>query len=119
MQIQIGSAEESSDLVGLLLACHRRIRFFVDLALRLAGTEDASPNEIQDAAARIVRYFAESLPLDVADEVQTIIPRLSGREPGLDITLQTMHREHTEHEPLLDLLVQTCRIMQAPQSSRR
>src|SRR5262245_38800512 len=98
MQIQIGYAEESTDLVGLLRACHRRVRFFIDLALRLAGTEDASPNEIQDAATRIVRYFEESLPLHIADEEQSIIPRLSGREPALDTTLQTMHREHTEHE---------------------
>jgi len=113
MLIKIGPSNEPSDIVGLLGACHDRIRFFIDLAVRLAATTDASDEEIREAATRVTRYFSESLPLHVADEEETVIPRLSGREPALDATLQAMHREHAEHEPQLELLLKSCRILQS------
>ncbi len=113
MLVNIGSSKESSDVVGLLLACHERIRFFVDLARRLAEAQDASLEEVRAAAARVVRYFSESLPLHVEDEEESILPRLSGREPALDGALETMQREHQEHEPQLRLLVQLCQSIEA------
>jgi hemerythrin-like domain-containing protein len=118
MLIKIGSSNEPEreDIVSLLTACHDRIRFFIDLAVRLASATDASPDEIRDAAARVIRYFSESLPLHVADEEESIIPRLSGRNPSLDATLDTMHREHSEHEPHLHVLLDTCRaLVDSPQ----
>jgi hypothetical protein len=73
MLIKIGSSvAETGDVVDLLLACHERIRFFIDLAIRIADTTDASNEEIREAAARVVRYFSESLPLHVADEEESI-----------------------------------------------
>src|SRR5437762_12814931 len=109
MLIKIGSAEEPSDIVDLLIACHERIRFFVDLARRLADAHDLPADEIRDAAMRVVRYFSESLPLHVADEEESIMPRLSGRAPNLDDTLQAMQREHRQHEPHLHTLLKVCR----------
>jgi hypothetical protein len=42
MLINIGSsAAESGDVVDLLLACHESIRFFIDLAVRIADTTDS------------------------------------------------------------------------------
>lgn len=54
MLIKIGASDESSDIVDLLLACHQRIRFFIDLAIRLAETTDASNDE--SARPRGVSY---------------------------------------------------------------
>jgi hemerythrin-like domain-containing protein len=103
---------DRGDVVDLLTACHQRIRFFIDLAVRLSESGDASNDQIHDAAARIVRYFSESLPLHVADEEESIVPRLSGRRPELDRTLDAMHREHEEHETPLQRLLQTCGTLQ-------
>ena len=113
MFVNIGSAKEPSDIVDLLLECHERIRSFIALARRLAEARNASEHEIREAAARVVRYFSESLPLHVADEEESILPRLSGREPGLDAALESMHREHDEHAPHLRQLLDICRALQA------
>jgi hemerythrin-like domain-containing protein len=113
MLIQIGSSKAVPDIVDLLLECHQRIRYFVGLASRLAHTSDASHDEIRDAAARITRYFSEALPLHVADEEQSVLPRLSSRTPELDATLESMHREHLEHEPQLNALLELCGTLQA------
>jgi iron-sulfur cluster repair protein YtfE (RIC family) len=113
MLIQIGSSKEPSDIVDLLLECHQRIRHFLSLAYRLAQTHGALHDEISDASARITRYFSEALPLHVADEEQSILPRLSGRTPGLDAALQDMHQEHFEHEPLVGALLEMCRTLHA------
>ena len=109
MLIQIGPPKDPSDVVDLLLECHERIRSFVALAIRLGNAENPSADEIRDAAARVIRYFAEALPLHVADEEESILPRLSGRERDLDRALADVHREHSEHEPLLEALLRTCR----------
>jgi hemerythrin-like domain-containing protein len=112
MLVTIGPSAEPGDVVDLLVACHDRIRFFIDLALRLAAATDVSNDEIGGAAARIMRYFSESLPLHVADEEESILPRLSGRDPALDRTLEAMRREHAEHEPHLEVLLKICRALQ-------
>jgi hemerythrin-like domain-containing protein len=112
MLIKIGASDESSDIVDLLLACHQRIRFFIDLAMRLSETTDASNEEIREAAGRVVRYFSESLPLHVADEEQSVLPRLGGREPILDRTLEAMRSEHVAHQPQLEQLLRICRDLQ-------
>jgi iron-sulfur cluster repair protein YtfE (RIC family) len=113
MLIQIGPPKEPSDVVDLLLECHERIRSFAGLACRLGDTREASHDEIRDAAARVTRYFSEALPLHVADEEQSILPRLSGRSVELDETLQSMHAEHREHDAQLQTLLTTCRALQA------
>jgi len=113
MLIQIGPSKEPSDVVDLLLECHERIRSFAGLACRLADTREASHDEIRDAAARVTRYFSEALPLHVADEEQSILPRLSGRSVELDETLQSMHSEHLEHDVQLQTLLATCSTLRA------
>jgi iron-sulfur cluster repair protein YtfE (RIC family) len=113
MLIQIGPSRDPSDIVDLLLECHERIRSFLSLANRLALARAASRDEISDAAARITRYFSDALPLHLADEEQSILPRLSGRTPELDAALESMHQEHLDHEPQLNTLVELCRKLQA------
>jgi iron-sulfur cluster repair protein YtfE (RIC family) len=60
----------------MLQGCHARIRHFMQLARTLAEAADASQNDIAEAAASLVRYFSEALPLHEADENQTLFPRL-------------------------------------------
>jgi len=113
MYVQIGSPENPSDVVDLFLECHERIRTFIGLAARLAKTEDASPDEVRDAAARVARYFSDALPLHVADEEQSILPRLAGRSRELDSALDKMNREHREHEQPLRLLLEACKTLKS------
>jgi iron-sulfur cluster repair protein YtfE (RIC family) len=111
--IKIGDTKESSDIVDLLLECHERILAFSGLACRLATADAPSEDEVRDAAARIVRYFSQSLPLHVADEEESVVPRLSGRNQDIDSALRTMHEEHAQHEPYLKSLLETCRQLEA------
>lgn len=114
MLIRIGSSpeEEDSDVVGLLLQCHERIRQFVALAGRLAAEREAAADDIRQAAKRITRYFSEALPLHVADEEESIVPRLSGHSSELDASLQRMQREHLEHHSALQSLLEVCGTLQ-------
>lgn len=88
------------DLVATLLDCHGKIRHFTALA-RKAGEAEAGAAEIADACEQAQRYFSLALPLHVADEEESLLPRLRGREPALDAALADMHDEHLQHEPLL------------------
>lgn len=111
MYVQIGSTKEPSDVVDLLLECHDRIRTFIGLACQLGKAQEPSLDEIRDAASRVSRYFSEALPLHVADEEESILPRLKGRSPELDLALEKMHDEHMEHHGRLQLLLDTCNML--------
>jgi len=113
MLIKIGPLKEPEDIVDMMLECHDRIRSFAALACRLANASEPSQDEIRDAAARVSRYFTEALPLHVADEEQSIVPRLTGKNPDLDAILQKMHGEHSDHEAKLATLVETCNRLKA------
>ncbi len=93
--------------MDLLLECHDRIRSFLLLSRRLAAAQD--PDGVAEAAARVVRYFTEALPLHARDEEESLRPRLAGLDPALDVALATMLREHAEHEAPLGALVAACR----------
>ncbi len=101
------------DLVGLLLECHGRIRTFVRLARTVAAAPDAPAEAAGLAAGRVRRYFAEALPLHVADEEQSVEPRLRGRDAALDRALGAMRREHAEHEAATARLVELCALVEA------
>jgi len=113
MLIKIGPLKEPEGIVDMMLECHDRIRSFAALATRLANASEPSQDEIRDAAARVSRYFTEALPLHVADEEQSIVPRLTGKNPEVDSVLQKMHGEHLDHEAKLAALVETCNRLKA------
>ncbi|AKU91160.1 hemerythrin domain-containing protein [Vulgatibacter incomptus] len=93
-----GGREELADLVDLLLDCHARIRSFAALA-RIAGERaDATHAEVVDACERVERYFGIALPLHVADEEESILPRLRGVSPEVDRALADMHAQHAAHQ---------------------
>lgn len=115
MLIGIGSKKPPEDVVDLLLDCHTRIRSFSRLAVRIAEQTEAGEKEIAEAAARVRRYFSVALPLHVADEEGSIVPRLSGRDPAVDAALARMEDEHEGHTEDLRRLVEICAALeQAP-----
>lgn len=108
MLVGLGTPGARSDAVDLLLECHQRIRAFLGLALRLGDARAAEPGEVADAASRVHRYFALALPLHAQDEEESIAPRLRGRDRAVDDELETMAREHREHQRSLGTLVEAC-----------
>ena len=116
MYVSIGRKQPAADLVEALLECHDRIRTFLEIAGKLAATPEAPPAEVREAAQRVRRYFAEALPRHVADEEESILPRLAGKHPELDAALARMHAEHHEHaRPLATLLDSMQKLDVAPE----
>ena len=105
---KIGRAVAPADAVDLRLECHGRIRAFLALARRLGEASDESAEAVSDAALQVHRYFTLALPLHARDEEESILPRLRGRDPWVDLQLDAMVREHREHERPLGRLVEAC-----------
>lgn len=103
-----GPRLHEGDLVDLLLDCHRRIRRFVAVARHLADADAVTDSEASEAAGAIHRYFTVALPLHVADEDQSILPRLRGRSLEVDEALREMAREHQDHRDPIAQLSSLC-----------
>ena len=108
MAVQLGAKPPAAGVVELLLECHQRTRSFTWLARRLAGAGDLAPAEVAEAAASVCRYFGEALPLHSADEEESVMPLLTGRDPALDGALAVMRREHAEHAAMVERVVALC-----------
>ena len=91
-----------------LLDCHERIRQMSSLARKIAAAEGRPEAEVSEAAGRVRRYFTESLAHHVADEEESILPRLRGRDAALDEALDSMEREHSDHDDVVARLVAAC-----------
>ncbi|MBI5432100.1 MAG: hemerythrin domain-containing protein [Planctomycetes bacterium] len=100
--------EEPGDVVELLLECHERIRRFAGLAQKLTRAKGSPDHEVRDVASAVRRYFDEALPLHVADEEESVLPRLTTRVPELAPALERMVDEHREHQHDLASLVMLC-----------
>ena len=110
MLVKLGTQIKSvDDPVELLLECHGRIRDFTAQLGRLAQAASAPPAQIQDAAARIGRYFTVGLAHHVEDEEQAVRPLLRGRSAELDAALARMCDEHESHHPAVERAVALCR----------
>lgn len=110
-------ADDSADLVNLLEDCHRRIRHFVVLAREAALRTDAPLDQVRQACADVERYFSEALPLHVADEEESIAPRLRGLSIEVDRALEVMESQHQQHCPILADLLRTSAIVRSTPSS--
>lgn len=114
--VKLGAPPPGEGVVGLLLECHARIRHFAALAVAIAEHEDPEATELVEAAGSVVRYLTEALPLHVADEEESLLPRLRGRDAELDEALQTMHEQHQGHGPVIERVVELCSALaQAPE----
>lgn len=104
-------ATDAQDLVDLLGECHERIRRFVALAREAAARRDVAADQISQACQDVERYFTQALPLHVADEEQSLEPRLRRLSPTLDAALDDVTRQHHEHEPALSRLLRATRVL--------
>jgi len=117
-ELKRGPRVASGELLQLLLECHGRIRSFVDLAEAIATRHEAPAAQVIQACASVERYFTEALPLHVADEEQSLAPRLRGRSAEVDRALASMERQHTEHElKLAGLLSALSSVRREPQEA--
>lgn len=85
------------DLIDLLGECHGRIRRFIALAREAAARTDAPSGQVIEACAEVERYFRQALPLHVADEEESIAPRLHGLSAEVDRALGAMEEQHQRH----------------------
>jgi iron-sulfur cluster repair protein YtfE (RIC family) len=108
MVVKIGAGRKPRDVVDMFLECHERIRSFSALAVKLSEARGVEDQELSDAAAQVTRYFAEALPLHAADEDESVLPRLRGQSPEVDLELEEMAREHRELEPRNTQLIELC-----------
>ncbi len=83
-----------------LLGCHAKIRRFSEVARRLATAEATPVAEIAAAARALVDYFQRALPLHVADEDESLRPRLLLLRPTDRVVDLAVERMHDEHRPL-------------------
>ncbi|WP_242345721.1 hemerythrin domain-containing protein [Anaeromyxobacter terrae] len=108
MQTHTGTRSLAEEAVAVLLECHGRIRSFIELAARLATSEETGMEEVARAAASVRRYFAEALPLHARDEEESVLPRLAGRDRQVDAALVTMHRDHAGHALAVSHVIAVC-----------
>ena len=96
----------TEDAVDLLIGCHQRIRHFTGVARKLAHAQNATPDEIVQAAAGVHRYYSISLPLHEADEEDTMRPRLNAlANEKLSHALLAMNDQHQAIDDLLERLL--------------
>lgn len=105
MYVSLGARSPPAGLVEMLLECHGRIRSFAELARTVGERPDAPEAEVVEACVRCERYFREALPLHVADEERSLLPRLRGRTPDLDAALASMGAQHREHDDMIAALL--------------
>jgi hemerythrin-like domain-containing protein len=83
MTVQIGAKPDSGfqDPIGMLTDCHRRIEHFIDVLTMVA--ERAQHRALDDEEARAVEaaleYFRVGGARHIADEEESLFPRLGGR----------------------------------------
>ena len=107
-------APSFDDPLGMLLACHGRMRRQLATLTRLSRHlgEVGLDAEAQTAALAVVRYFDRAAPDHHADEDLSLMPRLVARAPDMAPLAATVHATHTDLErrwrkvrPLLSSIV--------------
>ncbi len=80
---------------ALLQWCHDRTRDCLGIAERLVTLDPNSvqAGEVAEACAILGRHFTEVLPLHERDEIETVVPALSGHR-SLDEHLAMISNEH-------------------------
>ena len=108
---------EKEDVVELLLAAHKRMTRFLELASKLAGVPEMSPSDLAATANTLRQYFQHALPLHETDEALSLWPRLVGRDPALDTLIARLEKDHGLAEVPRRGIVDVCRyVARAPQT---
>jgi hemerythrin-like domain-containing protein len=97
---------KAEDAVDLLTGCHQRIRHFTDVAVKLAHAQNATPDEVRQAANAVHRYYSVSLALHEADEEHSLHPRLNNvADEGVRHALLAMSDQHQAIDELIERLL--------------
>lgn len=99
--------DDSETPLGLLMACHERIRRYLGGLDALIALEDPEDPRARPTARDCARYFGEALPLHAEDEEASLVPRLRALDLGPRVieALETMQRQHVAIEEQLPALV--------------
>ena len=89
-------APSFDDPLGMLLACHGRMRRQLDTLTRLSRhvTIHGADAEARAAATAILRYFDRAAENHHADEDDSLVPRLAAHAPDLADVLATIGDDH-------------------------
>ena len=101
MPVQIGAkAHSSSEPVGLLSDCHRRIEMFLKTLQHVAALTDRPlSGEARTALESALRYFRESAPKHTADEEESLFPRLRQiQDSEMKEALATLDALEADHQ---------------------
>lgn len=99
MSVTIGAKLDSdfTDPIGVLGDCHRRIERFLGTLLAVAEQAQGGPleDEQRRALGAALRYFREAAPRHVADEEESLFPRLrQSRAPDAEAALNRLEEDH-------------------------
>ena len=111
MVIQIGRQTRGSGVGALVLECHDRIRSSIAIAEKLGAATAPPYDDVRATAKRVYDYFADALPLHVADEEETFAPLLRGKDREADAALEEMARQHATHVEPLSRLLDLCQAL--------
>jgi hemerythrin-like domain-containing protein len=107
-------APDFSDPIGLLAACHGRIRAFCDLLERLPDWLDrhGPDDEAIASIGRVQRYFDSGAVHHHADEEQDLFPLLQGH-PDAAALITRLQADHQELEARWETLSDELRALVA------
>src|SRR5688572_22414984 len=100
-----GEQRPDDDVVTQLERCHERIREFSSIANRLPPGPTATPAELGEAAAAVVRYFTVALPRHERDEEDSLAPALVAAAAPAEI-IDALGRMRDEHRAIDECLAE-------------
>jgi hypothetical protein len=105
MKLHTQAVEDGA--LGILLACHGRIRSFSEMAVRLAEARGVSDEAVSTTAAALHRYFTVAFPLHAEDEEVRLAGALEGLPLNAEATalMQRLGGEHHALDALLARLI--------------
>lgn len=97
--------------LAILLECHGWIRRFLREAWKLSEADAEDLVAVQTSAAETLKFFLTVMPVHLAEEQETMLPRLQGASEKLDQALAHMVQDHEERDQTLQEVIGYCQIL--------
>lgn len=98
MLVKLGAPKlaDFKDPIGVLTSCHRRIEHFIGILETLVASDVPIPLDMErrKALESSLNYFRNSAPKHVADEDESLFPRL--KKAGVSARLKLLATQHEE-----------------------